>query len=101
MKSICDGLETSLGTERAGFHLRELILGVRRETGRIEGALRELKYPNIFTVCFVRLGFRHEGSVDRRHRREIGKPAGLVNRLGHRGAKKIYVVGKDNHKVNF
>lgn len=50
VESIRHGLETSLGAERAGFHLRELILRLWRETGWIEHSLRGLKYPDKLAV---------------------------------------------------
>ncbi len=100
-ESVLDCLETSRGTQRACFHLRELILAVRREACWIKGAFRKLKYPDVFAVRFVRFGFRHERRVDWRHRCEIRKSVDLVHGLGHGRIKKVHVVCEDNHKINF
>src|SRR5580658_561581 len=101
LESVLDGLDSSLRTQRACFHLRVLIFPARGKTCRIESAFRELKYPNILTMRSVSIGFRHERRVDHCHGCKIRKPVHLVNRLGHRRAKKIDVMREDNHEIHF
>ena len=101
LESVLNCLDTRLRSQRVCFHLRKLILTARGKTGRIESTFRELEDPDILTVRFVSIGFRHERRVNQCHGREIGKPIDLANRLGHRRAKKIDVMREDNHEIHF
>src|SRR5271170_3354067 len=73
LESVLDSLDSGLRTQRVCFHLRVLIFPARGKTCRIESAFRELEYPQILTVRFVSIGFRHERGVDHCHGCKIRK----------------------------
>src|SRR5271168_3332400 len=86
--------------ERIGFGFGVERAAPGRKLGRIEGAARGVKNPNVFVVAFVRVGGGDHRSVNGGERSPVRKSIVVgMNGVGHGDVIERHVVRKDDHEI--